>query len=224
MSDKLSLILLGLVAVSSVVNWVAAWQWRLKTYYISKPLVMIFLIVFFILQSPLTNQTIPFLSGLIFSLLGDVLLILRGTRWFVAGMGSFSIAQLLYIVGFNLSPTSVPVTVISIFALLAGGLIIHLTVDILAKSSSVNKEILPLFKAYGILVLGMAISAVVSIGRPAWSDMAAVMAGIGGILFFTSDAMIALDKLDRRLPKYKFWIILSYHIGQFFIVAAILAL
>jgi uncharacterized membrane protein YhhN len=50
------------------------------------------------------------------------------------------------------------------------------------------------------------------------------MAGTGGILFFISDAMIGLDKLDRRLPKHKFWIIFSYHLAQFLIVAAVLLL
>ncbi len=33
--------------------------------------------------------------------------------------------------------------------------------------------------------------------------------------------MIGLDKLDRRLPKYKFWIIITYHLAQFLIVAAL---
>jgi uncharacterized membrane protein YhhN len=68
----------------------------------------------------------------------------------------------------------------------------------------------------------MAISAVLCLARPAWPDLAAVMAGTGGILFLISDVMIGLDKLDRRLPKYKFWIIFSYHLAQFLIVAAVL--
>jgi uncharacterized membrane protein YhhN len=50
------------------------------------------------------------------------------------------------------------------------------------------------------------------------------MAGIGGILFFLSDGMIALDKLDRRLPKYRFWIIVTYHLAQFLIVGAVIQL
>jgi uncharacterized membrane protein YhhN len=70
----------------------------------------------------------------------------------------------------------------------------------------------------------MAICALLCLARPAWSDLAAVLAGIGGTLFFISDVMIGLDKLDRRLPKYKFWIISSYHLGQFLIVGAILLL
>jgi uncharacterized membrane protein YhhN len=112
----------------------------------------------------------------------------------------------------------------ALFALLAGNLIIHLTIDRFAASSEINKLLLPFFKGYGILVLAMAISAMLCLARPGWSDLAAVMAGTGGILFFISDAMIGLDKLDRRLPKHKFWIIFSYHLAQFLIVAAVLLL
>jgi len=67
-------------------------------------------------------------------------------------------------------------------------------------------------------------SALLCLARPAWSDRAAVMAGIGGVLFFLSDGMIALDKLDRRLPKYRFWIIVTYHLAQFLIVGAVIQL
>jgi len=37
-----------------------------------------------------------------------------------------------------------------------------------------------------------------------------------------SDGMIALEKLDRRLPKTRFWIIFTYHLAQFLIVGAVI--
>ncbi len=221
MQNSLNIILLVLIAISSLINWVAAWQWRPKVYYASKPFAMIFLIVFFLLQGPMTRQKIPFLIGLIFSLLGDVILIKRSIRWFIAGLCAFSIAQFFYIIGFNMSLTSVPVQVLSIFALLLGGIIMHLGIERFAKTADIHKKILPFFTFYGVLILAMVISAIVSISRPGWSDLAAVLAGIGGMLFFVSDVMIGLDKLDRRLPKYKFWIIITYHLAQFLIVAAL---
>ena len=117
-----------------------------------------------------------------------------------------------------------PVMVVGIVALLGGVVLIHLVVNRVSKSSSVNKAILPFIKGYGALVLAMGMSAMLCLARPGWSDSAAVMAGIGGILFFLSDGMIGLDKLDRRLPKYKFWIIFTYHLAQFLIVAAVIQL
>src|SRR5690606_6889345 len=108
-----------------------------------------------------------------------------------------------------------------VLALMAGVLVLHLAIDRFAAVSEIKRSLLPFFKGYGVLVLAMAISAVLCLARPGWSELAAVFAGIGGILFFVSDAMIGLDKLDRRLPKYKFWIIFTYHLGQFLIVASI---
>lgn len=224
MQNSLSMILIALIAISSLINWVAAWQWRPKLYYASKPFAIIFLIIFFVLQGPMTSQKTPFLIGLVFSFLGDLLLIPRSMRWFIAGMCAFSIAQLCYTIGFNLSLTSVPVLVLSVFALVQGGVIMHLVIDHFAKTVDINKKVLPFFKIYGVLVLAMAISAITSIARPAWPDLAAVMAGVGAMLFFVSDVMIGLDKLERRLPRYKFWIIITYHLAQFLIVGALIVM
>lgn len=217
----LPMIGIGLV---SLINWVSAWQLRMIPYYITKPLVLSGLIVFLVLRTPITSVTMPFLLGLIFSLLGDIFLIPKGTRWFLVGMGAFSVSQLMYTWGFNLSMVKMPVLVVAVVAFLGGIVLIHLLVNRLSESSSINKTILPFIKGYGALLLAMVMSALLCLARPAWSDLAAVMAGIGGILFFLSDGMIALDKLDRRLPKYRFWIIFTYHLAQFLIVGAVIQL
>ncbi len=193
-------------------------------YYVTKPIVLSGLILFLLLRVPITPARLPFLLGLIFSLLGDVFLIPKGTRWFLVGMGAFSITQLLYIWGFNLSGVKLPVMVVGIVAFLEGVVLIHLVVNRFSQSSSINKAILPFIKGYGALVLAMGMSALLCLARPGWSDSAAVMAGIGGILFFLSDGMIGLDKLDKRLPRYRFWIIFTYHLAQFLIVAAVIQL
>lgn len=224
MLNSLGWSLLCLIAIAALVNWIGAWDWKPKLYYASKPLVLLLLILFFLIQIPLERRTLPFLVGLAFSLAGDVLLIPKGTRWFLAGAGAFSIAQLCYIVGFNLSLPSIPVLLLAGFALIVCVLIIHLAIERFAKSSTVSKSLLPFLKSYALLVIAMAISAVICIGRPGWSDSAAVMAGMGGVLFALSDVMIGSDKLERRLPRCRFWIIITYHLAQFLIVAAIVFL
>ncbi len=224
MPDWLQTALLIFICLVTLVNWIAIWRGNLKAYYTTKPFVLLGLILYFLLQGALSSARLPFLLGLICSLVGDIFLIPRGTRWFIAGMGAFSLAQLFFIWGFNVSLPSIPVLIIGIMAFLAGTLLLHLAIDRFAAVSQVKKSLLPYMKVYGFLVLTMAISAVLCLARPGWSDLAALLAGTGGILFFVSDAMIGLDKLDKRLPKYKFWIILSYHLGQFLIVAAIISL
>lgn len=208
----------------SLINWISAWQERAITYYITKPIVLVGLLLFLVMQAPVTMSRLPFLLGLAFSLLGDIFLIPKGTRWFLVGMGAFSITQLMYIWGFNTSKVSWPVLVVGIAAYLVGVILIHLVVNRFSQSSSINKAILPYLKIYGALVLAMGMSALLCLARPAWSDLAAVLAGIGGVLFFLSDGMIALEKLDRRLPKNRFWVIFTYHIAQFLIVGAVIQL
>lgn len=208
----------------SLINWISAWQERAITYYITKPIVLVGLLLFLVMQAPVTMSRLPFLLGLAFSLLGDIFLIPKGTRWFLVGMGAFSITQLMYIWGFNTSKVSWPVLVVGIAAYLVGVILIHLVVNRFSQSSSISKAILPYLKIYGALVLAMGMSALLCLARPAWSDLAAVLAGIGGVLFFLSDGMIALEKLDRRLPKNRFWVIFTYHIAQFLIVGAVIQL
>lgn len=212
------------IGLVSLINWVSAWKMRMIPYYITKPIVLIGLILLVVLNVPITPARLPFFLGLFFSLLGDIFLIPRGTRWFLVGMAAFSLTQVMYIWGFNRSQVSLPVMVVAIFAFLAGVVLIHLVVNKFAQTSSANKAILPFIKGYGALVLAMSVSALLCLARPAWSDLAAAMAGIGGILFFLSDGMIGLDKLERRLPKYRFWIIFTYHLAQFLIVAAVIQL
>ena len=212
------------IGLVSLINWVSAWQMRMIPYYITKPIVLLSLILFMVLRVPVTPARLPFLLGLAFSLLGDIFLIPKGTRWFLVGMGAFSITQIMYIWGFNLSMVKLPVLIVGVVAFLGGIILIHLLVNRFSESSSINKAILPFIKGYGALVLAMGMSALLCLARPAWSDRAAVMAGIGGVLFFMSDGMIALDKLDRRLPRYRFWIIFTYHLAQFLIVGAVIQL
>lgn len=140
----------------------------------------------------------------------------------MVGMGAFALVQIFYIWGFNASMPSVPAQIIGAIALLAGILVMFLTVDHFAASAKVKRSFLPFLKGYGILVLTMAISAMLCLVRSGWTEQAAVMAGTGGMLFFFSDVMIGMDKLDRHLPKHRFWIIITYHIGQILIVAAVL--
>jgi uncharacterized membrane protein YhhN len=173
---------------------------------------------------PITPARLPFLLGLVFSLLGDIFLIPKGTRWFLVGMGAFSITQLMYIWGFTISRVSRPVLVVGVVAFLVGVILIHLVVNRFSESSSINKAILPYLKIYGALVLAMSISAILCLARPRWSDRAAVMAGVGGMLFFLCGGMIGLEKLDRAIPKTRFWVIFTYHLAQFLIVGAVIQL
>ena len=57
------------IGLVSLVNWIAAWQLRRLPYYITKPIVLLGLIFFMVARVPITPTRLPFLLGLVFSLL-----------------------------------------------------------------------------------------------------------------------------------------------------------
>ncbi len=224
LSDVIGAIPIVGIGLVGLVNWISAWKLLTMPYYITKPIVLLGLILYLVTKVPVTPARLPFVLGLLFSLLGDILLIPKGNRWFLAGMGAFSLTQLMYIWGFNRTLAPLPIMLVGIGVFVLAVVSIHLSVNRLAQTSSVQKNIVPFIKVYGSLVFAMTLSAILCSARIGWPFGAAAMAGVGGVLFLLSDGMIGMDKLDRRLPKYRFWIIFTYHIAQFLIAAAVIQL
>jgi uncharacterized membrane protein YhhN len=61
----------------------------------------------------------------------------------------------------------------------------------------------------------MAVSAMLTLARPEWSFRASTFAAVGGLLFFASDSMLALDRFVEPIPKAKAMVHMTYHLGQF---------
>lgn len=120
MANFLVIIPMAGIGLVSLVNWIAAWNTRMILYYITKPIVLLGLILYLVFRVPITSARLPFLIGLIFSLIGDIFLIPKGTRWFLAGVGAFSVTQVMYIWGFNLSRAELPAMIVGAVAYLGG--------------------------------------------------------------------------------------------------------
>ena len=75
---------------------------NLRLEYISKPWLLIWLLVYFLLFSGRKKQRFSIIMAFIFSWIGDMLLMLANTRdeLFYAGVGGFFIAQIFYIYTF----------------------------------------------------------------------------------------------------------------------------
>ena len=93
---NLLLLVTGLVAI---LDWLAVWQgWR-RVGYIAKPLTIILLFTWLVIQTRLQGSALWFGIGLLFSLAGDVFLMFS-PRFFMAGLASFSLVHLAYLTGF----------------------------------------------------------------------------------------------------------------------------
>ena len=211
-----------IIALLCAVNWAAAFFDNLKLYYISKPFVLIAMIAFFAHSEGLSALRLPFFIGLVFSLLGDVFLIPQRTRFFVTGMGAFAIAHLAYIYGYTQWRVSYWTYIPAFFALVVLVLAFNFYIETQCKEASLPRFQKRLFKAYGVLVAGMALAGWLCLARVGWGRLPAVMAGLGGSFFMVSDFMIALGKLEKRISRQRFWVIVTYHIAQMLILSSVL--
>ena len=211
-------VLLPALVVSAALNWYAAWMQKLRLYYATKPIVLIILIALFVLWGGLHPPALPFLVGLGLSLLGDIFLIPRSQRWFLAGLIAFFLAHVSYVCGLNAAPAPLFPTLLAAAA--AGLLLGALFVYVIRKTGK-KPELKPMrkvFLPYAAVLVLMAASAVLCLFRSAWPLPAAVMCASGGLLFLTSDLLHSADRMGKRIPHAKFWIIATYHLGQFLIV------
>jgi len=144
--------------------------------------------------------------GFLFSDLGDILLELDRSAYFVFGLAAFLIAHIFYITIFIrkpvlLKPRSIIVLVIIAYGIVLGNILIpHL-----------GSMMIPVV-AYLIVILTMGISA--SMG----SDNHFFII-IGACLFILSDSIIAVNKFLMPVPFSSFWIMTIYYSAQFFIIS-----
>ncbi|MDJ1370515.1 lysoplasmalogenase [Gulosibacter molinativorax] len=147
--------------------------------------------------------------ALFFSWLGDVLpRFVAGDAGFLTMVGCFLIAQVWYIVAFapswRRSVVRQPLLLLPYLAAFA--------LLVVFCAGGAGSLLVPVV-IYGIALVTMAVLST-GLGR---------VAGLGGAIFFVSDAMIALRTFaDIAPPASGFWVMLTYSLGQALIVVAVM--
>lgn len=201
------------VAVSAVIHIRAEYRGARRTVYIFKPLTTSLII----LTALLLPDAVPgpykwlIIAGLIFSLGGDVFLMLPQDR-FVFGLISFLIAHLFYIAaftrqtGFQLTPW-----VLAAY-LVYGAAMLYLLWPYLGSMKG------PVAVYMGvILVMGwQATERWLSLGGPG-----ALLAVVGAILFVISDSTLALDKFRGQFASARAIVLSTYFAAQWLIALSV---
>lgn len=158
---------------------------------------------------PRGRQVWAVLVALFFSWLGDLLpRFVAGDAEFLTMVGCFLVAQVWYIVAF--APNWRRSVARQPLLLLPYLLAFVFLIVFCAEGAGV---LLVPVVIYGLALVTMA---VLSTGF-GW------IAGLGGAIFFVSDAMIALRSFaDIAPPASGFWVMLTYSLGQALIVLAVL--
>jgi uncharacterized membrane protein YhhN len=190
---------------------------RLET--IAKPAVMVCLFLWLYAGTGLQGNALWFGLGIIFSLVGDVLLLRSLDRLFLPGLIAFLLAHLSYIAGFREA-----LAVINTWSLLLAVLIAVNVSRLLRRigeamrAKGEHRLVAPVI-LYGTIISFMLYSAMSTIYDPDWKTSAALLVSLGALLFWASDLILAWMKFVTPIKNGRVWNIALYHLGQIGLVA-----
>jgi len=216
----------GLIVVLAVavVDWIAVAKGWKKVEYVAKPLTLVGLFLIFALVGRFSSlPLIFFAAGILLCLAGDVFLMFSD-RWFIAGLASFLLGHVAYIIGFNLPlPDVSPVWSISIaiiLALTAGRVLKRIVIAM--KQKGLHRLTAPVV-LYGTVITIMLLSAMLTIFRTGeWKSTASLLVFIGAFLFYISDVILAWNKFVTPIKNGRVINMVAYHLGQIALITGVL--
>lgn len=185
---------------------------------VAKPLILFSLILFFYLEGKhleAKTRTIM-LVALVFSLIGDVLLMFDhvSMNYFLAGLISFLVAHIMYIIVFlqkkNAFKKPVPLIVVLLIYVLG---LFYILFDRLGTM------LIPVI-AYILVILTMTITA--SLRKGTVPNLSYSLVLVGALLFVVSDSFIAVNKFYNEISSSHLIIMSTYALAQYCIVMGIL--
>lgn len=210
----LTSILTLLAILSASIHIRAEYRGPRQHIYIFKPLTMVFILLIAILgQATLPFYKYTIVVGLVFSLAGDVFLMLPSDR-FVAGLVAFLIAHLFYIAAFVSEISALiwwPLVPLVIY-----GIVIY---TILAPS--LDKLKLPVL-AYIVVIMIMA-----WLAWERWSQTGqsgVLLASVGAVLFVISDTILAINRFRGAFKPARALNLTTYFAAQWLIAGSVGAL
>lgn len=213
MSKKYRIIVFALILLADLV----AVQLNYKiAEYIFKPLIVIWLLAYFMLQTRYVKSDSKkwVILALLFSWLGDVLLMLQGDNslFFLLGLSAFLVAHIFYILFFHLVRQRENVKSRWYLALVV---LLYYVFLISFLSPTLGEMKIPV-RIYGIVISFMLMLA---LHMPfIHNKTAGLFMMAGALLFVVSDSVLAINKFYHPFEKAGIIIMLTYGLAQFFII------
>jgi uncharacterized membrane protein YhhN len=200
-------------------NWLAVWfEWR-RVNLASKPGVIAAMLAWYASVCGCQPPALWFGLGLVFSLAGDILLMLPN-RFFLYGTAAFMLAHAAYILGFNQPPPEFTLGMISLFAaFLSLMAIIYAVLRRGITSSPAFRRMAAPLAVYSLVISLMVLSSFFTLFRPDWQPYASGLVVSGALLFLFSDILLAVDRFVQPLPPARLWKRVAYQLGQLALVA-----
>ena len=204
---------LALIADLSAVYF----QWN-EMRYVSKPAIVLSLLIYFSLT--VKQSAWPFRFALLFSLIGDVALMFedRHPLFFMAGLGSFMVAHIFYIVAFlgirkRYIANGQKQKARSVSELLWGMFIVAYVLILYFSLKNYLGDLRIPVLMYAI-VLGSMFESVVK-AFPKLYSKPGVICFAGALFFVISDSLLAINKFYMGFPMAGIAIMLTYALAQY---------
>ena len=184
----------------------------------SKPFIIFSLLLFYCFSADPIKATV--VLALIFSWIGDILLIPDGIKWFTAGGISFMISHFFFVLSYmqdvdfsKINP--IVVAVLGIFFFTVVFFIFRRLKPLLPKAL--------FYPMYLYLLINGAMNCFAIFRYLSNKDLAGIITVIGAALFFVSDCSLFFVRFDKNSRlKTHFLVMLTYSIGEFLIVLGLI--
>jgi uncharacterized membrane protein YhhN len=190
--------------------------------YITKPLLLIWIGLYFYLNTGNIKKDKFIYKAFLFSWIGDMFLMVSHINglFFYAGVGGFFLAQLNYIKVFTGNIKSdnkglvfnKPAWLIPFAVYLAAMLYLIL--------GGMKGVMIPIIIIYALSLISMSLFALNRKGLVSHKSYSLVFAG--SVLFVISDSMIAINKFYSEFPLSSFLIMLTYFTAQYLIMLGLI--
>jgi uncharacterized membrane protein YhhN len=213
-----------LALIVAGLDWLAIARRQRRLEYILKPatLALVLVAAWLLTQGPHDAWLARFfLPGLIFSLAGDILLLLPNERFFIPGLAAFLLAHVCYIVGLNSTLPPWPALLLFIVVAIIG-LALFRGIALGLRHHQQTAMLVPV-ALYSLILSLMLFSAWATLFRPEWTPLRRGMVIAGASLFFASDTMLARNLFVTlsSSPSARLRVMITYHLGQIALAASI---
>lgn len=213
-------IFLSLFIVSTVLHLIASLKNNKKFRNITKPFILSSLAGFYFFGVEVEQMSWIVIVAILFSLLGDILLIPNGTKWFAIGGVAFMISHAFYVAAYasitnfaNIHP---------ILIILFGVLFVLAVAIIFTKlKPHLPKSLFwPMF--FYLLVNGT-MNCFAIYRLLALPNISSIITALGALLFFISDTSLFFVRFNKNSKqKSHFLVMLTYSIGEFLIILGLI--
>ena len=207
------------IIVSALAHFASIiFDWQI-VFYITKPLTMVLLITLCALAFRKNHDSLftkLFIMALIFSLAGDVFLMLPSPSYFLPGLFAFFLAHVFYVAGLwrdNKWRKGDYIT---------GGILLILAVGVFwYLFPFLEPELIIPVALYIIVISVMVWRAVGASFREFLNQHQQRLVIIGAILFFVSDLILAINRFAHPLPMSTLLIMIPYFAGQYCLACSV---